>query len=262
MLSLIEKLIRHNNVRQGAIITAIAVTALGLPELSQSHWVARAFWISSLVTALLAVYYAGNLVWKVGRLFSGSEIRGWLRGSDQGILDILGGDQNGPGILQMLAPALSSFLTASALGLLLSTSVLFLLLGFGIYLGFVWTRALDTDSMHRDSRSVFIVYLVILVVFYVVYSLSDIVEDYGTGVIVGDIIKKSVEKLQTEWSKFVEARVERNRREQGERDSKYRHLEIWEQILRMNNETSHHLAAIAAGLQKAQEWRERGREVR
>ena len=245
-------------MRQGAIITAVAVTALGLPELSQSHWVARAFWISSLVTALLAVYYAGNLVWTVGRLFSGSEIRGWIRGSDQGILDSLSGEQRGPSPLQMLAPSLSSVLTVSAPGLLLSMSVLFLLLGFGIYLGFVWTRALDTESGTGDSRSVFIVYLVVLAVFYLMYSLSDIVQDYGTGVTVGDIIKKSVENLQTEWPKFVEAREERNRREQEERDSKILHLQIWEQILKTSNETSQHLAAIAAGLEKAQEWRGTG----
>ena len=225
-------------MRQGAIIAAVAVTALGLPELSQSHWVARAFWISSLVTAILAVYYAGNLVWKVGRLFSGSEIRGWIRGSDQGILDNLGGEQDGSSMLQMLAPSLSSVLIVSAPGLLLSVSVLFLLLGFGIYLGFVWTRALDTESGSKDSRSVFIVYLVILSVFYVMYSLSDIVQDYGTGVTVGDIITKSVENLRTEWPKFVDAREERNRREEEERVLKTRHLAIWEEI---NN----HLAAIA-----------------
>lgn len=97
---------------------------------------------------------------------------------------------------------------------------------------------MDTGSIHRDSRSVFIIYLIILVVFYIIYSLSDIVEDYGTGITISDIIKKSVKKLQIEWPKFVEARVEQNRREQGERDSKYQHLEISEQILRINNETS------------------------
>jgi len=249
-------------VRQGAIITAVAVTALGFPELSQSHWVARAFWISSLVTALLAVYYAGNLVWKVGRLFSGSEIRTWLRGNNQGIQDILGGEEIRHGILKTLTPALSSVLIVSAPGLLFSASVLCLLLGFGIYLGFVWTRALDTASGHGDSRSVFIVYLLVIAVFYVVYSLSDIVQDYGTGVTVGDIIMKSVEKLQTEWPKFVEAREKRKIREYEEHQNRIRQPELLETILRLGDETSQHLTAIAVELQKAQEWREKGQEVR
>jgi hypothetical protein len=49
--------------------------------------------------------------------------------------------------------------------------------------------------VYMDSRSVFIIYLIILVVFYVIYSLSDIIKDYRMGIIIGDIIKKSVKKL-------------------------------------------------------------------
>jgi hypothetical protein len=49
--------------------------------------------------------------------------------------------------------------------------------------------------VYRDSRSVFIIYLIILMVFYIIYSLLDIIKDYRMGVTIGDIIKKSVKKL-------------------------------------------------------------------
>lgn len=198
---------------QGALITTVAITALGLPKLSQAHWAARAFWISSLVTALLAVYNAGNLVWKLGCLFSANQIRAWIRGSDKKFLDIIY-EEIGISMLRLLTPALSSVLIVSAPGLLLSAAILFLLLGFGIYLGFVWTRALDTDAGRGDSRDVFIVYLVVLVVCYVVYTLFDIVHDRKIDVTVRGTIVRTLKELQTEWPKFLE----RNRREQEMRE--------------------------------------------
>ncbi|KAF2257733.1 hypothetical protein CC78DRAFT_441196, partial [Lojkania enalia] len=160
------------------IIGAITIAALVLPQLSRTHWLARAFWISSLMTALLAVYHAGNLVWKVGCLFSGRQVRAWIRRSDKNIFDAIDSNDNVSSILRSLTPTLSSVLTISAPGVLLSAAILFLLLGFGIYLGCIWTRALDADAGYRDSRNVFIVYLVVLVLCYFTYTLWDIIQNY------------------------------------------------------------------------------------
>jgi hypothetical protein len=190
------------------------------------------------VTALLAVHHAGNLVWKVGCLFSGRQVRAWIRGSDKNILDAIDSNDNETSILRSLTPTLSSVLTISAPGVLLSAAILFLLLGFGIYLGCVWTRALDADAGVRDSRNVFVVYLVVLAICYCIYTLWDIVQDYGTDVTVRGAIKRSLEQLPKELPKFLERKrqesiQERIRKEEiymreGERRMREREREMRE----------------------------------
>ena len=69
-------------------------------------------------------------------------------------------------------PAAASVLTISAPSMLLSASLNSFLIGLGVYLGFVWTRNLDSDATSDGSRDVFIVYITCLAVFYGVYSLS------------------------------------------------------------------------------------------
>ncbi|KAF2191634.1 hypothetical protein K469DRAFT_556012, partial [Zopfia rhizophila CBS 207.26] len=162
----------------GTIITQVAITALGLPNLSRTHWVVRASYLFSLLSALLAVYYAGNRVWKIGRLLPGSQLRVWVRNSDRSMEDVLAETKTSDektrlkSIVRSLAPAPSSVLTVSAPGLLLSAALRFQLVGFGIYLCFVWKRGLDISAGPNDSRNVFVVYLVGVSVCYGVYTVS------------------------------------------------------------------------------------------
>jgi hypothetical protein len=187
------------------MIASVMITALGLEFLSQSHWVARAFWIASLVTALLSVFYAGNLVWRIGRLFSGRQVRAWIRRKDVTVLQVMHDTGTGhlPTLRDMFCPDLSSVLAVSAPSMLLAASLLFLLLGFGIYLGFVWTRALDTSSDGGDSRDVFIVYVVVLTVCYVIYSTVDLGHNYSDGLTVRSPLLDYYKKIKTEWSKYI-----------------------------------------------------------
>jgi ankyrin repeat protein len=164
----------------------------------------------SLVSSLLAVYYANNQAWKVGYLLLGNKLRKWIRGSsrsqslnnniisvrdrDDHIVQLHAGvrDQNLPELLvrvwepnpashenlpkllvESLVPAPSSVLAVSAPGLLLAASLCFLLVGFGIYLGFIWTRKLDDLAGPHDSRDVFIIYLVSLLFCYCLFTASD-----------------------------------------------------------------------------------------
>lgn len=43
---------------QGSIVTSIALSALQLPDLSQTHWVARGFLVSAMVLGALSVVAA------------------------------------------------------------------------------------------------------------------------------------------------------------------------------------------------------------
>lgn len=65
---------------QAAIVAQISVSALGLANLSQTHWVARGLLMLSLTSALLAVYYSTTQYRSLGQLLQPEQIRLWIRG--------------------------------------------------------------------------------------------------------------------------------------------------------------------------------------
>jgi hypothetical protein len=180
---------------KGTVMTQIAITSLSLESLSQTHWVARASWLFSLMSGLLAVYYAGNPVWKIGRLEGDNQIRAWIRSSDKGIKDILAEPKTLSEktrlqrLIRTLAPAPSSVLVVTAPGLLLSSALISLLVGFGIYFYFVWARRLDSLAGRNDSRDIFIFYIVSLLLCYGVYAIAGISQDKETTATVRETIR-------------------------------------------------------------------------
>lgn len=156
---------------QGSIITAVAMAAIALPSLSQTHWVARSCWISSLITSLLAVHFATAQAWTISQLTTEKHLRRWIRNTEAADNDGLylwlklngEADDNVPSetVLDGLAPAPTAVITVSAPSLLLSSSLLLLLAGMGVFLGFVWTRDLDADASAGDSRAVFTAYIAV-----------------------------------------------------------------------------------------------------
>lgn len=72
-------------------------------------------------------------------------------------------------------PSVASVLTVSAPNILLDSSINSLLVGLGIYFGFVWTRDLDEVAGAKSSEAVFITYIVGLMVCYWVFALSNAV---------------------------------------------------------------------------------------
>lgn len=64
--------------------------------------------------------------------------------------------------------------------MLLSSSLLSLLVGIGLYFGFTWTRGLGEDAGPGDSRNVMVIYLVSIGVFSAVYSISHLLQDEDT----------------------------------------------------------------------------------
>lgn len=99
-------------------------------------------------------------------------------------------------IKQCLTPSASSVITISAPQMLLSTSLCSLLIGFGVYFGFIWTRSLDPNAGLHDSRNVFITYMTGLIVSSLVYSISQLFQDDDKrteGAIMEDYLKEYVE---------------------------------------------------------------------
>jgi len=77
-------------------------------------------------------------------------------------------------------PGVASVITISAPQGLLSASLTSLLISLGVYLYFIWHRDLDGAAGHHDSRNVFILYVIGVVVGNYVYSISTLFQDDET----------------------------------------------------------------------------------
>jgi hypothetical protein len=62
----------------GAILAQIALTALGLPNLDDTHWTARASFVIGLVAGSLAVFCSCVLQSKMSALHNAPAVRRWL----------------------------------------------------------------------------------------------------------------------------------------------------------------------------------------
>ncbi|KFZ09511.1 hypothetical protein V502_08702 [Pseudogymnoascus sp. VKM F-4520 (FW-2644)] len=111
---------------------------------------------------------------------------------------------------QCFTPSASAVITISAPQMLLSTSLCSLLIGFGVYFGFLWTRGLDQTGGLNDSRNIFITYITGLIVSGLVYSISQIFQDddkRNERAIMEDYLKEYVEnnpEVVRNWGVYAE----------------------------------------------------------
>ncbi|MCJ1470696.1 hypothetical protein MMC07_009343, partial [Pseudocyphellaria aurata] len=164
-----------------AIISQIAITALSLPLLSQTHWVAQGFWIFSLISGIVAVYYASAQHRTMGRLLLPDQVRGWIRGTkfvERGAVTSTGIPTPAE-CFQSCLPHPTSVLVMSAPQLLLTCSLGSFVIGLGVYLGFVWQRKLDASAGFNDSKNIFITYIISTAVCVIFYIPSTLTQDFG-----------------------------------------------------------------------------------
>ncbi|KAF3212399.1 hypothetical protein TWF106_009770 [Orbilia oligospora] len=104
-----------------------------------------------------------------------------------------------------IMPALTSLISLSAPSMLLSMSLFTFLTGIGIYLGFLYTKNVDSSSMVDDNRNVFVVYIIALgvcgFVYYVASSVSAEVRDSDSGFTIGNWFKllSGQDELEIAW---------------------------------------------------------------
>ncbi|KAI1352397.1 hypothetical protein F5Y01DRAFT_313868 [Xylaria sp. FL0043] len=162
-----------------SIIVQIAITALSLDGLSQAHWTARGFFVLSLVSATMAVYSASNQYRIFCRCVSAEHIKQWVTAFTMAdhFMSFMAerlptfkmtSGKIGP------APPVASVIIVSAPFALLVLALHSFLIGFGIWLGYVWTRNLDPDAAPGGSRAVFITYAVGLGTCYTIYTLTNL----------------------------------------------------------------------------------------
>lgn len=178
----------------GAIIAQIALTALGLPNLDDTHWTARAAFTIGLVAGSLAVFCSCVLQSKMSALHSPYAVWRWLTRPHEKFADLadllhnLNTWKRGASVLEpmdipddqarLLAmqqelfhvreelnklsyrPSLSAALIITAPSQLLNQALLALLAGFGIYFGCVYTARLPAIEDHHSALAVLTVYIV------------------------------------------------------------------------------------------------------
>ncbi|GAB7328473.1 hypothetical protein MBLNU13_g00443t1 [Cladosporium sp. NU13] len=182
----------------GAILAQIALTALSLPNLDDTHWTARAAFIIGLVAGSLAVFCSCVLQSKMSGLHNAYAVRRWLTrpqetsegpSHHQPTMNLSrsdASDSENPvppedaldGLEKLLdmqkellkvreelnelsyRPSLSAALIITAPSQLLNIALGALLTGFGIYFGLVYTARLPAIEDHHSALSVLIVYIV------------------------------------------------------------------------------------------------------
>jgi hypothetical protein len=151
----------------------------------------------------MAVYYATTQQRTMGRLLQPAQVRGWIRGqlppqrlnsmwkfkpanrlrSDPEHYRSL--DSNSTSITDDLmklcfTPSAASVVTMSAPQILLSASLFTLILGIGVYFGFIWTRHIDIYAQDSGGRNVMATFLASTIFCFMVYSLSRLIQDNDT----------------------------------------------------------------------------------
>ena len=160
------------------------------------HWTARAFFISSLVSSILAVYYATKQYRVLGRCLYAEQVKAWIQNQKKK-------EKNEWALSNHTKLAsVASVITVSAPNMLLSFSLNSFLVGLGIYLGSTWTQSLDETAGDNGSCAVFITYIVGLCVCYGTYALSSTVAADQSYVSEREWVRKYIatdllQKLQT-----------------------------------------------------------------
>jgi hypothetical protein len=182
----------------GAIIAQIALTALSLPNLDDTHWTTRAAFTVALVAGSLAVFCSCVLQSKMSGLHNPYAVRRWLTRPHETFAELTGipltfdrpryevPDPEPPvpardvpeDQAKLLAmqrdlfacrkelnklhyrPSLSAALIITAPSQLLNIALGALLTGFGIYFGLVYTARLPAIEDHRSALAVLTVYIV------------------------------------------------------------------------------------------------------
>ena len=141
----------------------IAITALALDYLSTAHWVARAFFMSSLLAGCASVYYAMSRLRTFGRLITAKDVREWLQ---------IKGNRKA-------VPSPSAVIILDTPRGLVDMAAISFTLGLSIYVVFVFVNDLDVNAGKNDSRNIVIAYFVSMYFAATLYSRSKLFESYA-----------------------------------------------------------------------------------
>lgn len=166
---------------KGAIVAQIAITALSLPYLEETHWTAEAAFVISLIAGLLSVYFACMIQQQLSSLHSPEEVRRWLSTTRGGRHRH---DEQESGALEgsrvQTIPSYHAALLLILPAQLLNWSSISLLVGIGIYYGLVQTENLGLLRGQNSNLAILVVYVLFTSAALLSY-LSLVAERTGNG---------------------------------------------------------------------------------
>ena len=145
----------------------VAITALTLDYLSTAHWVARAFFLASLLAGCASVYYAMYQLRTFGRLIASKDVKKWLRGLPREIKDSKKDIPSAAAVLVLDIPRGLMDMAAASI-----------ICGLSIYVVFVFINNLDVGAGKNDSRNIVIAYFVSMWLCATLYSRSFVFDIY------------------------------------------------------------------------------------
>ena len=145
----------------------VAITALTLDYLSSAHWVARAFFLASLLAGCASVYYAMYQLRIFGRLITSKDVKKWLRGLPREIKDS-----------EKDIPSAAAVLVLDTPRGLVDMAAASFVCGLSIYVVFVFINNLDLGASKNDSRNIVIAYFVSMWLCATLYSRSFVFDIY------------------------------------------------------------------------------------
>ena len=125
------------------IIAQIAFTALSLDNISRSHWTAYVAFIMSLVSGCLSVYVSCSVQALLSGLHGNQEIYEWLTAVKN----------------HKRRPSANAAMLLVIPSHLLLLSLAFFLVGFGIYLGLMYTRHLPETVGKGTALAILVFYI-------------------------------------------------------------------------------------------------------
>ena len=146
----------------------VAITGLSLANLSKTHWVARSFFLASLLSGCISVYYAMHQLRLLGRLVTRDKIIEWLRAPPQLVRCE---DKN--------QPSLRAVLVLDTPRWLVDMAAVTFIVGLSVYTVLVYVNDLDTEAGSKDSRNVVIAYFFTLPFCMLLFSKAALF-DYST----------------------------------------------------------------------------------
>jgi hypothetical protein len=145
----------------------MVLTSFLLPSISQVHWITRALWTLSILSAILSILFACKQQRFIGNLFFAGEPG--TRKLDRYKASLCEDDPR----RKFPIPRLPVVLFLSGSKTFLYYALATYVSGFGVYLGSIWKNDLDVDAGPFDDRNIFIAFLACIIFCLCIYFILD-----------------------------------------------------------------------------------------
>ncbi|ORY09984.1 hypothetical protein BCR34DRAFT_486436 [Clohesyomyces aquaticus] len=145
----------------GALVAGLGLTALQLPSLEETHYVARGTFTMSLIMSLASVFFSGLQQSSFGRTSEPKDIRHWLSS---------GVRWDNVKMRQELESSVVAHMILHAPFEIVVMSITLFIVGLGTYLGSGWHRNVTLDVGSHGNRAVLIAFVIPTVFVLVMYG--------------------------------------------------------------------------------------------